>query len=43
MNALNKNPNTWSKIIQIVIAILTAILGFFTGTGVKAATLFWGI
>lgn len=29
---------TWRKIIQVAIAILSAIAGFFTGAGAQAAT-----
>lgn len=37
----NGNPETWAKVIKVAIAILTALLGFFTGTGVKAASSAW--
>lgn len=37
----NGNPDVWAKVIKVAIAILTALLGFFTGTGVKAATSVW--
>lgn len=37
MNEEGKNPLV-AKIIKIAIAILTAILGFFTGAGANAMT-----
>lgn len=37
MEELNNTP-TWVKIVKIIIAVLTAIIGFFTGAGVQAMT-----
>lgn len=37
MEEQNNTP-TWVKIVKIIIAVLTAIIGFFTGAGVQAMT-----
>lgn len=43
MSNNNKNPETWAKVIKVAIAILTAILGFFTGAGAKACAIMAGL
>lgn len=32
------NAPVWVKIVRIIIAVLTAIIGFFTGAGAQAMT-----
>lgn len=32
------NSPVWVKIVRIIIAVLTAIIGFFTGAGAQAMT-----
>lgn len=36
------DPETRERLIKLTVAILTAIIGFFTGAGVQAATLWLG-
>lgn len=37
------DPETRERIIKLVVGILTAVLGFFTGAGVQAATSWTGL
>ena len=37
------DPETRDRIIKLVVGILTAVLGFFTGAGVQAATVWTGL
>lgn len=36
------DPETRDRLIKLTVAILTAIIGFFTGAGVQAATVWIG-
>lgn len=37
------DPETRERLIKMVVGIVTAILGFFTGAGVQAATVWTGL
>lgn len=37
------DPETKERLIKMIVGIVTAILGFFTGAGVQAATVWTGL
>lgn len=37
------DPETRERLVKMIVGIVTAILGFFTGAGVQAATVWTGL